>query len=53
MLTLDPNDPEELAFALKKAVRQSQLSLKQIADRFESDYGETLSTSAKPLYLAW
>jgi len=31
MLQFDPNDPEELAFALNKAVKKSGLTLAQIA----------------------
>ena len=46
MLALDPNDPEELKFALSKAVKQSGLTLEQIAQRLEDEYGEKLSPSA-------
>ena len=33
MLQFDPTDPEDLAFTLHKAVKQSGLSLAQIAQR--------------------
>lgn len=46
MLELDPSHSEELAFALSKAVKQSGLTLAEIADRLEQDYGEKLSVSA-------
>ena len=46
MLILDPSDPEELKFALNKAVKQSGLTLEQIAQRLEDEYGEKLSLSA-------
>ena len=45
MLQLDPSDPKELAFALHKAVRQSGLSLTEIADRLKLEYGVELSVS--------
>ena len=46
MLILDPSDPEELKFALSKAVKQSGLTLEQISQRLEDEYGEKLSPSA-------
>jgi hypothetical protein len=46
MLTLDPSDPEEIAFALKKAVKQSGLSLTELFDRLDEEYGVKLSISA-------
>ena len=46
MLQFDPSNPEELAFTLHTAVKQSGLTLAEIAQRLEEDYGETLSASA-------
>jgi hypothetical protein len=46
MLQFDPNDSEEIAFTLHKAVKKSGLSLAQIAERLDQEYGETLSPSA-------
>lgn len=46
MLTLDPNDVEELKFALNKAVKQPGLTLEQISRRLEEQYGEKMSPSA-------
>ena len=52
MLQFDPNDPEELAFTLKKAVKQSGLTLAQIAQRLEQDYDVKLTVSALS-HLIW
>ena len=46
MLELDPSDPEELAFALSKAVKKSGLTLAEITERLEKSYGEKVSVSA-------
>jgi hypothetical protein len=45
MLHLDPSSPEELAFALSKAVKQSGLSLANICQRLREDYGVELTVS--------
>ena len=45
MLQLNPSDSKEIAFALHKAVRQSGLSLTEIADRLKLEYGVELSVS--------
>jgi len=45
MLRLDPSSPEELAFALSKAVKQSGLSLAEICQRLREDYGVELTVS--------
>ncbi len=45
MLHLDPSSPEELAFALSKAVKQSGLSLAEICQRLREDYGVELTVS--------
>ena len=45
MPLLDPNDPQELSFALIKAVRMSGLSLSEISSRLKKDYGVVLSPS--------
>ena len=45
MLQFDPNDPEEMAFTLHKAVKKSGLTLAQIAKRLEQEYGAKLTVS--------
>jgi hypothetical protein len=45
VIQLDPSDQDELSFALLKAVRRSGLTLTEIADRLEKDYGVVLSPS--------
>jgi hypothetical protein len=45
LLELDPNDPQELSFALLKSVRKSGLSLSEISARLKNDYGVALSPS--------
>ena len=46
MLQFDPTDPEEMAFSLHKAVKQSGLTLAQIAQRLEKEYDVKLTVSA-------
>ena len=46
MFQFDPNDPEEISFELNKAVKKSGLTLGQISERLELEYGEKLSVSA-------
>jgi hypothetical protein len=46
MLQFDPNDSEEMAFALHKAVKQSGLTLAQIAERLEQEYGVSVKGPA-------
>ena len=45
MVELDPNDPQELSFALLKSVRKSGLSLSEISAHLKNDYGVVLSPS--------
>lgn len=45
MLHLDPSSPEEPAFALSKALKQSGLSLADICQRLRDDYGVELTVS--------
>ena len=45
MLELDPRDPQELSFALLKAVRKSGLSLSETSASLKKDYGVTLTVS--------
>jgi hypothetical protein len=45
VLELDPHDPQELSFALLKAVRRSELSLSEISTRLKKEYGVTLTLS--------
>ena len=40
-----PHDSEEMAFTLRKAVRKSGLTLAQIAERLEQEYGVQLTVS--------
>ena len=46
MLQFNPNDPGDTPFKLKRAVKDSGLSLQQICDRMKSDYGAALTISA-------
>ena len=46
MLKFDPTDPGDTPYKLQRAVKESGLSLKQICDRMESDYGVALTVSA-------
>ena len=46
MLQFNPNDPGDTPFKIKRAVKESGLSLQDICDRMKSDYGETLTISA-------
>ena len=46
MLHLEPGDPEQLKFALHRAVKQSGLSLEEISKQLEDQFGEKLSLSA-------
>jgi len=45
MLQFDPSDPEDLAFTLHRAVKQSGLTLAQIAQDLEQDYDVKLTVS--------
>ena len=45
MLLLDPNDSQELAFTLHKAVRFSGLTLGEICERLKDDYDVELTPS--------
>ena len=46
MLQFNPSDPGDFPYKLKRAVKDSGLSLQQICDRMKADYGETLTPSA-------
>ena len=46
MLQFNPNDPGDTPFKIQRAVKESGLSLQEICDRMESDYGVTLTVSA-------
>ncbi len=46
MLQFNPNDPGDTPYKLLRAVKESGLSLQQICDRMNSDYGEELTVSA-------
>ncbi len=45
MLQLDPSDPLDLTFALKKAMKLSGLSLAEIVERLKQDYGAEITPS--------
>jgi hypothetical protein len=46
MLQFNPNDPGDTPLKLKRAVKESGLSLQQIYDRMKSDYDVYLTISA-------
>ena len=46
MLQFNPNDPGDTPFKLKRAVKESGLSLQQVCDCMKTDYGVELTTSA-------
>jgi len=46
MLQFNPNDPGDTPFKLKRAVKESGLSLQQVCDRMKTDYGVELTSSA-------
>ena len=46
MLQLNPNDPGDTPYKLKRAVKDSGLTLQQICDRMKSDYGVVTTRSA-------
>ncbi len=46
MLKIDPSNTEEIVLVLKKAVKQSGMTLAQLADLMEQDFGEKLIPSA-------
>ena len=46
MLQLNPNDAVDLTFALKKAIKQSGLTLGEIVQRLQQDYGVEITVSA-------
>ena len=39
MLQFNPNDPGDTPFKLQRALRESGLSLQQVCDRMNTDYG--------------
>lgn len=46
MLQFNPNDPGDTPFKLKRAVKESGLSLQQVCDCMKTDYGVELTASA-------
>ena len=46
VLQLNANDPLDVVFALKKAIKQSGLTQAEIADRLKRDYGVEITASA-------
>lgn len=45
MIELDPSDPEELAYAISKAVKKSGFSLAEISQQLADRYGVEISVS--------
>jgi|GEM_PF-2176884 len=45
MLQFNPNDPGDTPFKIQRAVKESGLTLQQICDRMNSDYGVELTPS--------
>ena len=45
MLQLDPSDSLDLTFALKKAIKLSELSLAEIVERLKLNYGVEITPS--------
>ena len=45
MLQLNPSDPLDLTFALKKAMKLSGLSLTELVKRLKQDYGVEITPS--------
>ena len=46
MLQFNPNDPGDTPYKIRRAVKESGLSLQQICDRMKSDYDVVISISA-------
>lgn len=46
MLQFNPNDPGDTPFKLKRAVKESGLSLQQVCDRMKSEYEVEITPSA-------
>ena len=46
MLQFNPNDPGDTPYKIKRAVKESGLSLQQICDQIKSSYGAELTVSA-------
>jgi response regulator of citrate/malate metabolism len=46
MLKFDPTDPGDTPYKIQRAVKESGLTLQQICDLMQSNYGEELTVSA-------
>ena len=46
MLQFNPNDPGDIPYRLRRAIKESGLTLQEICDRMKSDYGVVITTSA-------
>jgi hypothetical protein len=46
MLKFDPTDPADTPYKIKRAVKESGLTLQQICDLMQSNYKEELTVSA-------
>ena len=46
MLQFSPSDPGDTPYKLQRAIKESGLTLQQVCDRLESDYGVKLLPSS-------
>ena len=46
MIQFNPNDPGELPYKLRRAIKDSGLTLQQVCDQINADYGVELTVSA-------
>ena len=46
MLQFNPNDPGDTPYKLQRALKESGLSLQQVCDRMNADYGVEFTLSA-------
>ena len=46
MLQFNPNDPGDIPYRLRRAIKESGLTLQQICDRMKSNYDVEITTSA-------
>jgi hypothetical protein len=46
MLQFNPNDPGDTPYKLRRAIKESGLTLQQICNRLKSDFGVELTSSA-------
>ena len=46
MLQFNPNDPGDTPYKMRRALKESGLTLQQVCDRMKSDYDEDVTPSA-------